>query len=68
MRIDHGFWVPEQQTMYWSAQQPDGEGHTVTYRMTETFAGDTRKLAFFQVALQSGRLIKLADMVFKRRP
>lgn len=68
MRIDHGFWVPEQQAMYWSAQQPDGQGHSVTYRMTETFSGDTRKLEFFQVALQSGRLVKLADMVFRRRP
>ncbi|MFL6696365.1 MAG: DUF1579 family protein [Vitreoscilla sp.] len=65
-RIDHGFWVAEQQTMYWSAQQPDGEGHAVTYRMTETFAGPRRTLVFFQIALQSGRQIKLAEMKFTR--
>jgi len=66
-RIDHGFWVADQQTMYWSAQQPDGEGHMVTYRMTERFAGATRTLEFFQTALQSGRPVKLAEMKFTRR-
>ena len=66
MRIDHGFWVPDQQALYWTAQQPDGAGHMVTYRMTETFAGDARRLEFFQVALQSGRQVKLAEMRFKR--
>ena len=66
-RIDHGFWVAEQQTMYWSAQQPDGDGHMVTYRMTETFAGPGRTLVFFQTALQSGRQVKLAEMKFTRQ-
>lgn len=67
LRIDHGFWVAEQKTMYWSAQQPDGEGHTVTYRMVETFAGHDRTLVFFQAALQSGRQVKLAEMKFTRK-
>jgi hypothetical protein len=67
MRIDHGFWVAEQRALYWTAQQPDGEGHSVTYRMKETFAGDVRTLEFFQVALQSGRQIKLAEIHFTRR-
>jgi hypothetical protein len=66
-RIDHGFWVAEQKTMYWTAQQPDGDGHMVTYRMTETFAASTRTLEFFQTALQSGRQIKLAEMKFTRQ-
>ncbi len=66
-RIDHGFWVAEQKTMYWSAQQPDGDGHMVTYRMTERFAGATRTLEFFQTALQSGRQVKLAEMTFTRQ-
>jgi hypothetical protein len=67
LRIDHGFWVAEQKTMYWSAQQPDGDGHTVSYRMIETFAGPTRTLQFFQAALQSGRQVKLAEMKFTRK-
>jgi len=66
-RIDHGFWVAEQKTMYWTAQQPDGDGHMVTYRMTETFATSARTLEFFQTALQSGRQVKLAEMKFTRR-
>lgn len=66
-RIDYGFWVPEHKTMYWSAQQPDGDGHMVTYRMTETFAARARTLEFFQIALQSGRPIKLAEMKFTRQ-
>lgn len=28
---------------------------------------DRRTLAFFQVAMQSGRLVKLAEMTFARR-
>ena len=66
-RVDYGFWVAEQQTMYWSAQQPDGAGHMVTYRMTEKFAPGVRTLEFFQIALQSGRPIKLAEMKFTRQ-
>jgi hypothetical protein len=66
-RIDHGFWVAEQDTMYWTAQQPDGDGHMVTYRMTEKFAAGARTLEFFQIALQSGRPVKLAEMRFTRQ-
>lgn len=66
-RIDHGFWVAEQNTMYWTAQQPDGDGHMVTYRMTEKFGAGARTLEFFQTALQSGRQVKLAEMRFTRQ-
>jgi hypothetical protein len=66
-RIDHGFWVADQNTMYWTAQQPDGGGHMVTYRMTEKFATGARTLEFFQIALQSGRPVKLAEMRFTRQ-
>ncbi len=67
LRVDHGFWVAEQKTLYWSALQPDGHGHAVSYRMTETFADSTRTLSFFQIAMQSGRQVKLAEMTFSRR-
>jgi len=67
LRIDHGFWVAAQKTMYWTSLQPDGEGHTVGYRMTETFGEAARTLTFFQTALQSGRQIKLAEMTFTRK-
>lgn len=68
LRIDHGFWLAEKQTLYWTAAMPDGAGHMVTWRMTETFRGAERTLEFFQVALQSGRPVKLAVMTFQRRP
>jgi hypothetical protein len=58
--------VAEQKTMYWSAQQPDGDGRMVSYRVTETFAGRSRTLSFFQAALQSGRQVKRAEMKFPR--
>jgi ABC-type transport system substrate-binding protein len=68
VRTDHGFWNAEQRTLYWTALQPDGQGHTVNYRMTEVYAPEGRRtLTFFQVAMQSGRLVKLAEMVFTRR-
>lgn len=68
VRTDHGFWNAEQRTMHWTALQPDGNGHSVNYRMTEAYESRTqRTLSFFQVALQSGRLVKLAEMKFTRR-
>ncbi len=68
VRTDHGFWKPETRTMHWTALQPDGEGHAVTYRMSEAFpADDRRTLTFYQVAMESGRLVKLAEMRFVKR-
>ncbi len=69
VRTDYGFWNAETRTMYWTALQPDGSGHSVNYRMTEAYEDDDhRTLTFFQVALQSGRLVKMAEMRFTRRP
>lgn len=67
VRIDYGFWKPDTQTMYWTALQPDGEGRSVNFRMTEVYDGDRRTLTFFQVATQSGRLVKMAEMQFRKR-
>jgi len=68
VRIDHGSWNADTRTMYWTALQPDGQGHSVNYRMTEQYEKDgLRTLTFFQVALQSGRLVKLAEIRFTRR-
>lgn len=67
VRTDYGFWNAAEQTMYWSALQPDGAGHSVNVRMTEHFEGAHRTLTFYQVALQSGRLVKLAEMSFTKR-
>ena len=40
----------------------------MNYRMTETYEKEgQRTLSFFQVALQSGRLVKMAEMRFTRR-
>jgi hypothetical protein len=69
VRTDYGFWHAETRTMHWTALQPDGKGHSVNYRMAETYEGDDRRtLTFYQVALQSGRLVKMAEMRFTRRP
>lgn len=69
VRTDYGHWNAETATMYWTALQPDGAGHSVNYRMTEAYEKDGRRtLTFFQVALQSGRLVKMAEMRFTRRP
>ncbi|MED5621296.1 DUF1579 family protein [Ideonella sp. BN130291] len=69
VRTDYGFWNEQTRTLYWTALQPDGNGHSVNYRMTEAYEGnDKRTLTFYQVALQSGRLVKLAEMRFTRRP
>ncbi|WP_374567372.1 DUF1579 family protein [Ideonella sp.] len=68
VRTDFGHWNAETRTMFWTALQPDGQGHSVNYRMTEAYDSDTqRTLTFYQVALQSGRLVKLAEMHFTRR-
>lgn len=67
VRTDHGFWKPDTKTMYWTALQSDGEGHTVNYRMTEVYEGELRTMSFYQVAMQSGRLVKLAEMKFRKR-
>ena len=67
VRIDHGFWKADTRTMYWTALQSDGEGRSVNLRMTEVYDGDLRTLTFHQVALQSGRLVKMAEMKFRRR-
>jgi hypothetical protein len=69
VRTDHGFWNAEQRTMYWTALQPDGDGHSINYRMTEAYDRDGRHrtLTFYQVAMQSGRLVKLAEMRFTKR-
>lgn len=68
VRTDYGFWNADTRTMVWTALQPDGAGHSVNYRMTEAYERDgSRTLSFFQVALQSGRLVKLAEMHFARR-
>lgn len=68
VRTDYGFWNAETRTMYWTALQPDGAGHSVNYRMTEAYERDgSRTLSFYQVALQSGRLVKLAEMHFTKR-
>ena len=68
VRTDFGHWNAETRTMYWTALQPDGAGHSVNYRMTEAYENEqTRTLAFYQVAMQSGRLVKLAEMRFTKR-
>lgn len=68
VRTDFGHWDAKARTMYWTALQPDGAGHSVNYRMTETYEKEgQRTLSFFQVALQSGRLVKMAEMRFTRR-
>ena len=68
VRTDFGSWQTEARTMHWTALQPDGAGHMVNYRMTEAYTGDNqRTLTFHQVALQSGRLVKIAEMRFTRR-
>jgi hypothetical protein len=69
VRTDYGFWHAETRTLHWTALQPDGNGHSVNYRMAEAYEGDDKRtLTFYQVALQSGRLVKLAEMRFTRRP
>lgn len=69
LRIDHGFWLADKRTMHWTALQPDGAGHSVNYRMSEIYERDDKRLlTFFQVALQSGRLVKMAEMKFTKRP
>jgi len=68
VRTDFGHWNAETRTMHWTALQPDGMGHSVNYRMAEAYENDsTRTLTFYQVALQSGRLVKLAEMRFTKR-
>jgi hypothetical protein len=68
VRTDFGFWNPDTRTMHWTALQPDGRGHTVNYRMTEVFESEVkRSMTFYQVALQSGRLVKMAEMSFTKR-
>lgn len=69
VRTDYGFWYEKENTMAWSAKQPDGEGHFIDYRMTEEFKGDTRIFTVHQLALVRPTPYLLLRITFtKRKP
>ena len=67
VRTDYGYWDAKKQTMFWSAKQPDGNGHFIDYRMVEEFRGSTRRFSVYQVALEKTTMYPLVTMVFTRR-
>ncbi len=68
VRIDHGYWHAPEQTMIWSSKVNDGEGHSVDYRATEEFKGDTRIFSFFQLGIVKPNAHPLVRIVFTKRP
>jgi hypothetical protein len=67
VRTDYGYWNANENTMIWSAKQPDGQGHFIDYRMTEEFKGDTRIFTFYQLGIVKPVQHILIKIVFTKR-
>lgn len=67
VRTDYGYWNAKENTMIWSAKQPDGQGHFIDYRMTEEFKDDTRIFTFYQLGIVKPVQHTLIKIVFTKR-